>query len=87
MNPIIIYFIAINIVTFFVYGTDKWLAKKNRRRISEKALWNFTFIGGSIGAYLAMKTFHHKTKHRKFTLGVPALIVFHIVLLIFMFFL
>ena len=55
------YFIIINILSFFTYGIDKYLAIKKRRRISEKQLLTYAIIGGSIGSILGMITFHHKT--------------------------
>ncbi len=56
------YLIGINLVTFVVYGLDKVLAIKKMRRISEYSLFVLSFFGGSIGALLGMKIFHHKTK-------------------------
>lgn len=56
------YLIGINFVTFVVYGLDKVLAIKKMRRISEYSLFVLSFFGGSIGALLGMKIFHHKTK-------------------------
>lgn len=69
-----IYFIAINIITFLVYGIDKWKAKRNHWRISEYTLLMLALIGGVIGAWIGMKIFHHKTKHKKFKFGIPAIL-------------
>ena len=70
-----IYLVAINVVTFFMYGIDKWKAKKSKWRISEATLLLMATIGGSIGAWIGMKTWHHKTLHKKFRYGVPCIII------------
>ena len=56
-----LYFIIINIITFFVYGLDKYYAKTNKFRISEKILYTLSVMGGVVGAILGMKVFRHKT--------------------------
>lgn len=58
-----------------MYGIDKWKAKRNRWRISEKMLLFLAIIGGSVGALAGMYIFHHKTLHKKFVLGVPLILV------------
>lgn len=77
------YLAVINVVTFFVYGIDKWKAKKSNWRVPEATLLGLAVIGGSIGAWLGMKTWHHKTLHKKFRFGVPLIIIVQIALLIF----
>ncbi len=73
---LLIYFAVINIITFIAYARDKRLAKKaNARRIPEKTLLLLAAIGGSIGALIAMYTLRHKTLHKKFFLGVPAILI------------
>ena len=72
---IVIYLIVINVVTFFIYGIDKWKAMRSKWRISEAMLLGLAVIGGSIGAWLGMKVWHHKTMHKKFKYGIPAIIV------------
>ena len=81
MKTYIIYFILINVVTFFLFGFDKWKAKKGRWRISEATLLIFAVIGGSVGAWLGMKTWHHKTMHKKFKYGIPLILLVQIALL------
>ena len=71
----LIYLAVITVVTFLVYGIDKWKAKKSKWRIRETALLGLAVLGGSIGAWLGMKVWHHKTLHKKFRYGVPAIIV------------
>lgn len=68
------YLIAINIITFIVYGIDKQKAKKGQWRISEFTLLTLAAIGGSIGAWIGMQVWRHKTQHLKFKFGVPAII-------------
>ena len=63
-NALLYYLIVINIVTFLVYGIDKWKAKQGSWRISEATLLILAVIGGSIGALLGMKIWHHKTMHK-----------------------
>ena len=77
-----IYLIAMNVVTFFMYGIDKWKAKRSKWRISEATLLGMAVIGGSIGAWLGMRMWHHKTMHKKFQFGIPLIIVAQIALLI-----
>lgn len=66
-----IYLVTINVATFFVYGIDKWKAKHTKWRITEAALLLLAVFGGSIGAWLGMKVWHHKTLHKKFKYGIP----------------
>ena len=77
----IIYLIAINVITFFIYGIDKYKAKNAKWRISEATLLGLAAIGGSLGAWLGMKVWHHKTMHKKFKYGVPAIIILQIVII------
>lgn len=72
------YILLLNLITFVVYGIDKYKAKKGRWRISEQTLLTLALFGGCIGAWLAMKTFHHKTMHKKFYIGVPIIFVLQI---------
>ena len=75
IKTLLIYLLAINIVTFLVYGIDKLKAKRGAWRIPESTLLLLAAIGGSIGAWLGMEVWRHKTMHRKFTLGVPAILL------------
>lgn len=83
MKTILIYFAVINIAAFVLFGVDKWKAKHGSWRITEATLLDLALFGGSIGAYLGMKTFHHKTQHKKFKYGIPLIIFFHLLLLFF----
>ena len=77
----LIYLVVINVVTFFMYGIDKWKAKRSKWRISEATLLGVAVIGGSIGTWLGMKIWHHKTLHKKFKYGVPAIIIVQLILI------
>ena len=72
---VLIYWVVINVVTFFLYGIDKWKAKRSKWRIEESTLLWWAVFGGSVGALMGMKVWHHKTQHRKFTWGVPAILI------------
>lgn len=80
---ILIYILTINLITFFIFGIDKRKAKKGRWRISEKCLLTFAFLGGSVGALLGMKVFHHKTKKPLFYISVPLFLLLHIGIIVF----
>ena len=75
-NVLLYYLIVINVVTFLVYGIDKWKARKGSWRISEATLLILAIIGGCIGALLGMKVWRHKTQHKKFKYGIPYLILY-----------
>lgn len=77
----LIYLTTINVVTFFTYGIDKWKARRNKWRIAEATLLGMAVIGGSIGAWAGMKTWHHKTLHKKFRYGIPAIIIAQMMLI------
>ena len=81
---ILIYLIAINVVTFFAYCIDKWKAKRSKWRISEATLLGMAVIGGSIGAWLGMRVWHHKTMHKKFQFGIPLIIVAQVAMIIWL---
>ena len=83
LHVVLIYLAVINVVTFFMYGIDKWKAKKSRWRIRETALLGLAVLGGSIGAWLGMKVWHHKTQHKKFKYGVPAIIIVQLALIVY----
>lgn len=77
------YLIAINIVTFLLFGFDKMKAKHNWSRISIATLLGVCFVGGSIGGFLGMYTFHHKTQKNYFAIGVPLIIITQIIVLFY----
>lgn len=73
----------INITAFYMYWRDKKNARKGRWRISENTLLGVAFIGGSLGALLGMYVFRHKTKQWKFKVLVPAFLIMHIAIIVF----
>ena len=85
LESISIIIAIINIVTFIIYGIDKYKAKKGKWRIPENSLIGLAIIGGSIGAYLGMRVWHHKTMHLKFKYGIPLIIVIQLII-VYMFF-
>ena len=80
------YLAIINVATFFTYGLDKWKAKRSRWRIREAALLTLAVLGGSIGAWLGMKVWHHKTQHKKFKVGIPIIIIVQAIIIWYFFF-
>ena len=84
MNIILGYLLAINIATFFLYGIDKYKAKKGRWRISEATLLLIAVVGGSIGAWAGMRLWHHKTMHKKFKYGIPVIIILQVALAVYL---
>ena len=84
MNIILYYLLAINIASFFLYGIDKYKAKKGKWRISEATLLTMAAIGGSIGALAVMRLWHHKTMHKKFKYGIPVIIIFQVALAVYL---
>lgn len=85
MKYFLLYLLLINAAAFVLMLADKRKARKNRWRIPERTLILSAAFGGSIGALLGMYTFRHKTKHLKFTLGIPAILIAQISLAIWIF--
>ena len=81
MNAPICYIFVINLVSFMMFGIDKYKARRGQWRISEATLLAVAAIGGSIGAWMGMKVWHHKTLHSKFRYGVPIMLLAHIALM------
>ena len=81
MNALICYIVVINLVSFMMLGIDKYKARRGQWRISEATLLAVAAIGGSIGAWMGMKVWHHKTLHSKFRYGVPIILLVHIALM------
>lgn len=68
------YLLIINAAGFLLMLVDKWKAKKNRWRVRESTLLLVAALGGSVGSLMGMYAFRHKTKHLKFTLGIPLIL-------------
>ena len=84
MKYFLLYLLLINAAAFVLMLVDKLKARKNLWRIPERTLFGAALLGGSIGALLGMYTFHHKTKHLSFTLGMPAILIAQIALAVFL---
>ena len=78
MKYFLAYLLIVNAIAFLLMLIDKQKAKKKKWRIPEATLMSFAAIGGSIGALMGMYTFRHKTLHKKFTLGIPAILLLQI---------
>ena len=85
MEYLFYYLLAVNIIACFFYGMDKWKARHGAWRIPERVLLLLAFVGGSLGALLGMRIFHHKTRKSKFDIGVPALLAVQCIVLIYIF--
>ena len=84
MKTILLLLVAVNLVSFSLYGLDKLKAKKGLWRIKESTLLLVALLGGSLGALLGMEVFRHKTKHWQFKLLVPVFLVLHIALAVWL---
>ena len=71
--------LVINLITFILYGVDKCRARRGKWRIPEKTLLSGTWLLGGVGAWLAMRAFRHKTKHPKFTIGIPVILALQLI--------
>lgn len=81
---IILYYLAtMNLLGFLLMGLDKWRAKKHAFRIPEATLLMIAALGGAVGAMAGMHLFHHKTRHWYFLYGIPAMLIVHILLALF----
>lgn len=74
MRYLLPYLLTVNAAAFLLMLIDKEKAKKRKYRIPEDTLMGIAMLGGSLGAWFGMQVFRHKTKHRKFTLGIPLII-------------
>ena len=81
MSCLAYYLLAINVVAFIMYGIDKYKTKKAKWRIPEATLLLLDVLGGSIGAWMGMKVWHHKTMHKKFKYAIPAILLIQIALM------
>ena len=84
MKYFLLYLLLINAVGFALMLIDKWKARHNRWRIKEATLMTVAALGGSVGSLLGMYTVRHKTKHLKFTVGIPLILVAQIALAIYL---
>ncbi|MDY6147623.1 MAG: DUF1294 domain-containing protein [Porphyromonas sp.] len=79
MSPIqtiiLCYFVGINCLSLILFGLDKWKSRQKRWRIPESTLFLLSFLGGSLGAWCGMRLFRHKTLHKKFSIGLPLILL------------
>ena len=73
--------LLVNVLSFSLMGADKRRARQVKRRIRERTLWIASALFGALGGGLGMAVFHHKTRHRSFRVGLPALLAAQAVLL------
>lgn len=78
MQMFLLYYTVVNIVSFIIYGLDKNKAIHGKWRIPEKTLLGAALLGGSLGAFLGMHFFHHKTRHWKFRILIPLFLMLHV---------
>ena len=84
MKFFLLYLLIVNAAGFLVMTADKLFAKQNQWRVPEKTLLGIAAIGGSIGVLAAMYTVRHKTKHARFFLGVPVILICQIGILLYL---
>ncbi len=81
MRPYIWYYLlAVNVLAFSAMGLDKRKARRGAWRVPERTLLGLAAIGGSVGAICGMRTFHHKTLHKRFRYGLPAILFLQLAL-------
>lgn len=84
-NFLFLYYSAVSLIAVVITVLDKIHAKLGKRRIPEDFLLTWGLLGGALSEYLTMQIIRHKTKHKKFMIGLPIEIVFHIILIILVF--
>ena len=75
-----LYLTVVNFTGFAMMGIDKQKARRDQWRIPERNFFITAFLGGSLGCYLGMQAFHHKTMHKAFTIGMPAILIIQIII-------
>ncbi len=79
------YVVIINTIAFVVMHHDKKQARKHKRRVPEKTLFMLAIVYGSLGIFLGMYVFRHKTKHASFVYGIPSIIFIQLFLVLYLF--
>ena len=79
---IVLYILIISVIGWILPIVDKKRAKKNEWRIKEQTLFIVSILGGSLAMYASMKKYRHKTKHKRFMIGIPAIIVMQLIIII-----
>ncbi len=83
-TALLVWLAGVNVVTFALYGIDKYKAKKGRWRIPERTLLLLPLLGGSVGGILGMAAFHHKTRHWYFRVGLAAMFLLQAALSVYL---
>ena len=83
-TALLVWLAGVNVVTFALYGIDKYRAKKGRWRIPERTLLLLPLLGGSVGGILGVAAFHHKTRHWYFRVGLPAMFLLQAALSVYL---
>lgn len=79
-----LYFIAINIISYFIMSIDKKCAKKGKQRIPENVIFSLSILGGGAGVVVAMNRVRHKRKKRSFTVGMPIITALNVIVFVFL---
>lgn len=87
LRLLLYYLLIVNLLTFILYGLDKQKARRRKWRISEATLLLLAALGGSPAALLAMSLFRHKTLHKKFRYGIPAILIVQLAIVAIVYFL
>ena len=82
MQNVLYYFLAVSVIGAVVCIYDKLAAQRGWKRVPERTLFFWALVGGGPGVYLTMLLIRHKTLHRSFMLGIPAIMILQIVILI-----
>lgn len=83
MKYFLIYLAAVSIIAVIMTVSDKSRAQKHKRRIAEKTLFGTAVLGGSAAMYLTMLAIRHKTKHKRFMIGLPLIIIVQAIVIAF----
>lgn len=85
MKLLLVYLLLINAAGLLLMLADKVKARKNMWRVPEAALFCIAILGGSLGCLMGMRLFHHKTLHKRFSIGIPVIIALQITFLVFIY--
>jgi len=81
MKFFLIYLLLLNSITFLAFGYDKWKAKHNKQRISERNIFAMVLFGGTIGGLIGMRGFRHKTQKKSFQLVFYSILILQVIIL------
>ena len=81
---VMVYLAVVNVIALALMGIDKYRAKREKWRIPEKRLFGVALLGGSIGSWLGMRLFRHKTQHKTFVYGIPFIFLIQVSLVLFL---